>query len=328
MSSIEIRTSTSAVSSSAVMDGCMLLAGTGNTALASATAACLGVALGACVAERYPDGEISVELGESVRGYEVFLLQPTAPPVNDHLIQLVVLADACRRAAARRITAVIPYFGYARSDKREGRRRPVTASVVAHMLQEAGIDHVVAVDVHSPQLEGFFHIPIENLSAVSLLCAALRDAVPAGAVVVAPDLGAARRATEYSQRLGLPTAVCRKHRLSGADVAITQVIGDVRDRPCLIVDDMITTGGTVTECARALGEAGARPAPIVAATHGVFAPGAHARLSAAGVGTVFVTDTVAQSATPGTSIVSVASLLTAALRRLMAGESLAALRPS
>lgn len=304
------------------MNDVTLFAGTGNPALAAAAVEGLGLTLSPCTVERFPDGEVSVELDVSVRGHDVFLLQPTAPPVNDNLMELLVLADACRRAAAARITAVIPYFGYARSDKRAGRRAPVTASAVAHMLEGVGIDHVLTVDVHTPQLEGFFHVPIDDLSAVGTLCQALHHRVPGESVVVSPDLGGARRAAEYSQRLGMPTAVCRKQRASGTEVSVVEVIGDVVGRPCLIVDDMITTGGTVAACARALRAALARPELVVAATHGVFSRGARERLAAAGARTVFVTDTIAQEPASGLEVVSVAPLIGAALRRLMTEASL------
>ena len=228
-------------------DSVALFAGTANRPLASAVAGELGIALGDCVIERFPDGEVAVELEESVRGRDVFVVQPTAPPVNDHLGELLVFADACRRADAKRVTAIVPYFGYARSDKREGRRVPVTARAVADLMEAVGIDHVVTLDAHTPQLEGFFHVPIDNLSAVGLLCAALGSRLSADAVIVSPDLGGVKRATEYGERLGRPVAICVKWRTSGTEVAVSQVIGDVRGKPCVVVDDMITTGGTIAE---------------------------------------------------------------------------------
>ncbi|MBX6330638.1 MAG: ribose-phosphate diphosphokinase, partial [Gemmatimonadaceae bacterium] len=155
----------------------MLFTRTANPALAAGVAAALGRPLGACAIERFPDGEVSVELGESVRGRDVFLLQPTSPPVDEHLVELLVVADACRRADAQRITAIVPYFGYARSDKRERRRTPVTARPIADLMQSAGIDNVVTIDAHTPQLEGFFRIPIDDLSAVPLLCDVLRPRI-------------------------------------------------------------------------------------------------------------------------------------------------------
>lgn len=307
------------------LKGCSIFAGTANPELAAAIARELGVDLGRCTVERFPDGEISVHLDESVRGHEVFIVQPTSPPVNDHLIELLVFADACRRAAAARVTAVVPYFGYARSDKRQGLRRPITASFVADFMRCTGIAHVLTVDLHTPQLEGFFRIPVDDLTAVPLLCASLRHQIPGDAVVVTPDLGGVRRATEFGQRLGVPIAVCHKHRTSGTEVKVTEITGDVRDRACVIVDDMITTGGTIAESARALVKAGARPDFTVAATHGVFVDGAFARLAEAGARTVLVTDTVAitDREWPPLRVVSAAPLIAAALRRVLADGSLA-----
>jgi ribose-phosphate pyrophosphokinase len=302
----------------------LLIAGTANPALSRDVALALGRPLGACRIERFPDGEVAVEIEESVRGRGVFLIQPTSAPVNDHLVELLVLADACRRADAARVTAIVPYFGYARSDKRAGRRVPVTARAVADLMQSAGIGHVVTVDAHAPQIEGFFHIPIDDLSAYPVLCQALRPFIRPDSVIVSPDLGGARRAALYSERLSLPTAICVKRRTSGASVSITQVIGDVRDRPCIIVDDMITTGGTVAEAAKALVTLGARGDFVVAASHGVLMPGARERMRAAGVTRVLVTDSIPQDegGEPPLTRITVAPLLADVIRRLSAGESL------
>ncbi len=306
------------------MESYTILAGTANPRLAAAVARELGVALGACTVNRFPDGEVSVHLDQSVRGREVYIVQPTSPPVNDHLVELLAFADACRRAAAARVTAVVPYFGYARADKRQSRREPITASTVADVMQSAGIDHVVTIDVHTPQIEGFFRIPVDDLTAVPTLCAALHHRISGETVLVSPDLGGIRRATEYSHRLGVPVVVCYKRRTSGAEVEIAQLIGDVRDRSCLIVDDMISTGATIVESIKALLQAGAHPEFRVAATHGVFVDGARDRLAEAGVREVFVTDTLAMPETewPELRVVSVAPLIAAALRRLSADESL------
>src|SRR5918999_135901 len=178
-------------------EGFVIFAGTANAELAAGVARELGVQLGACSVERFPDGEMSVRLDEPVRGREVFVVQPTQPPVNDHLVELLAFADGCRRASAARITAIVPYFGYARSDKRNSRRVPVMASMVADLMQSVGIGHVVTVDVHTPQLEGFFRIPVDSLTAVPTLVHALRDRLPEDTVVVSPDAGCVSMATEY-----------------------------------------------------------------------------------------------------------------------------------
>jgi ribose-phosphate pyrophosphokinase len=304
----------------------ILFAGTGNPALAQAMAAQLGVRLGECRVERFPDGETSVHLGESVRGKDVFLMQPTCPPVNDNTMQLLILADACRRAAAGRIHAIVPYYGYARSDKRTGRREPITASLVALLMREAGIGHVVTVDLHTAQIEGFFPGPFDTLTAVPTLCAALRAELPPESVVVSPDAGRVKLATEYAARLDLPLAVLHKRRESGSETRVTHLVGEVRGRACLIIDDMISTGGTLVESVEALRDAGAAGF-LVAATHGLLRDGAVHRLRGAGVSRVCVTDTVPppDDATGILRVVSVAPLLAGALRRLSASSSLESL---
>jgi ribose-phosphate pyrophosphokinase len=305
-------------------DDFVIFAGTANTELATSVARELGVSLGACAVERFPDGETSVRLDEPVRGREVFLVQPTAPPVNDHLVELLAFADGCRRASAARITAIVPYFGYARSDKRNSRRVPVMASMVADLMQSVGISHVVTVDVHTPQLEGFFRIPVDSLTAVPTLVHALRDQLPEDAVVVSPDAGRVRMATEYAHRLKSAVVVLHKRRESGTETRVTHVVGDVRGRACLIVDDMISTGGTIAESVGTLLEAGARPEITVAATHGLLVEGAREHLTHEAVREVLVTDTVRIEGKGWTNlrVVSVAPLIAAAIRRFLVDGSL------
>ena len=190
----------------------VVFSGTANRRLAQAVADELGAGLGECTIERFPDGEVAVSIAESVRRKAVFIVQPTAPPVNEHLVELLVFADACRRASAAQVTAVIPYFGYARQDKRHGEREPITARMVADVLQAVGINHVVTVDIHAPQIEGFFHVPVDSLTAVPTLCDSLRDRFPAGSVVVSPDAGRVKMATEYAHRLGGPVIVLQNRK--------------------------------------------------------------------------------------------------------------------
>jgi ribose-phosphate pyrophosphokinase len=296
-----------------------IFAGRANVALATSVAVEMGARLGACSVERFPDGELSVRLDEPVRGREVLIIQPTSPPVNDHLIELLAFADACRRASAAHITAVMPYFGYARADKRHGRREPITASMVAALMQAVGVNHVVTIDLHAPQIEGFFHIPVDSLTTAPVMVEALRPGLPPDIVVVSPDAGRVRMATEYARLLSAPVAVLHKERASGVETRITRLVGDVRDRPCLIIDDMISTGGTIAESVEALLEAGARPEIIVAATHGLLLAGAREKLARAVTREVLVTDTVAPPAHdwPQLRVVSVAPLIASALRRYL-----------
>jgi ribose-phosphate pyrophosphokinase len=302
------------------MERTTLLSGTCNPALAEAVARELGVPLGGCRVERFPDGELTVRLLESVRRREVFVVQPTAPPVNDHLVELLAFADVCRRSAAARVVAVVPYYGYARSDKRHGRREPITASLVATLLEAAGVDHVLTVDLHTTQIEGFFRVPVDTLSAVPVLCDSLRGTLPPDAVVVSPDAGRVALATEYAGLLDLPLVVLHKRRESGSETRVTHIVGEVQGRSCVIVDDIVSTGGTVVESVQALRRAGARPGFTVVATHGLLLNGAASRLAHAGVETVVVTDTVPPQPGDGPPprVVSVAGLLAGAIRRTAA----------
>jgi ribose-phosphate pyrophosphokinase len=269
-----------------------LVGGTGNPTLLAATARVLGIDAEECILERFPDGEFHVVLGRSQRGEHVFIVQPTGPPVDEHLVELVMLADACRRAGAARVTGVVPYFGYARQDRRSSPGEAIGVRVVADLIEAAGIDEIVVVDPHSAALEAMFDIPVETLSAVPLLTTALRPLVGEGAVIVAPDLGAVKLAERYAAGLDLPVAIVRKMRVSGEKVRAVDVVGDVRDRQALIVDDMITTAGTVEAAARALLDRACRPELIVAATHGLFVGPAAARLAALPLRNVIVSDTV------------------------------------
>lgn len=307
------------------MSSAVLFAGSASECLAREVERTVDARFSRCTAERFPDGEVAVSLDAPVRDREVIILQATCAPVNDHLMELLALVDACRRAAAARIVAVIPYFGYARSDRRNGRRTPITASLVASLLQTAGVDQVITVDIHTPAIEGFFRVPMDNLSAVPLIAERLRNDVPRDAVVVSPDLGAVRLANRYAQLLQMPTAVCHKQRISATQVAVTRITGDVEGRPCVIVDDMIATGSTIAESVRALHGAGALPDITVAATHAVFAAGAVDKLTEMGVPRLIVTDSIPRSQQPASlppEVVSIGPLVATAIRRALEGGSL------
>jgi ribose-phosphate pyrophosphokinase len=305
-------------------DDFLIFAGTAGADLAASVARHLGARLGASSVEQFPDGEVSVRLDEPVRGREVFIVQATSPPVNDHLVELLAFADACRRASAEGITAIVPYFGYARADKRHGRREPISASMVADLLQAVGITHLVTVDVHAQQLEGFFHIPVDSLTAVPMLVDAIHGRLPKGAVVVSPDAGRVRMATEFAHRLKTSVVVLHKRRESGTETKVTHLVGEVRGRACLIIDDMISTGGTMAESIEALLNAGASPQITIAATHGLLLDAACERLSLKSVREVFVTDTVApiEKDWPQLQIISVAPLIAGAIQRFMIDGSL------
>lgn len=296
----------------------VILGGTSNTRLAEAVAEILQLRLGASRISRFPDGEVAIEVKESVRDCEVFVVQSTCPPVDENLIELLAVIDCCRRASALKVTAIVPYFGYARADKRRGRQEPITASMVAVMMEAAGVDQLITFDLHTPQTEGFFHIPVDTLTAVPTLCAAMCQYLPPGTVVVSPDEGRVKTAAEYARRLGSDVAVLHKERESGSETRVTHVVGNVCDRPCLIIDDMISTGGTIAESITSLIECGARSEITVAATHGLFVQHAREKLSShEAVRQIFVTDTVpvSQGEWAQLHIVSIAPLVAAAINR-------------
>jgi ribose-phosphate pyrophosphokinase len=302
----------------------VLLTGSANPKLADTIARKLGTVLLSRVLERFPDGELHVQLRESVRAQRVYLFQPTSPPVEQHLFELLLLADACRRAGARELVALMPYFGYARQDRRSGGRDAIGARVVADMLSVGHIDEVVVLDLHSRAAEGFFSVPTEHLSAVPLLAGRLQPDVREAAVIVAPDLGAVKLANRYSSLLECPVAIVHKTRLSGREVKVQQIVGDVRGRLPFIVDDMISTGATVAAAVRALIAAGCRPDVTVVATHGVFADPAAETLRGLPIARLVTTDSVtprADMALP-VEIVTVAPLLAEVIDRLDRNASL------
>lgn len=302
----------------------VIFVGSANLTLAAAVAERMGLTLGTRALTRFPDSELHIEVQETVRGRDVYLIQPTSPPVHEHLFDLLMLVDACRRAGAARLTAVIPYFGYARQDRRANGRDPVGARLVADLLSTSGVGRVVALDLHSAALEGFFPFPLEHLSAIPILAKAAASAVPAESVVVAPDLGAVKLAERYARMLHMPIAVVNKTRLSGEEVEAKGIVGDVQARPILIVDDMITTGGTIAAAVNVVKAAGATSEVTVAATHGLFVGPAQQRLRVLGVKSFIVTDSVALAADLRlpVKVVSVAPLLAEAIRRLNGDQSL------
>jgi ribose-phosphate pyrophosphokinase len=277
--------------------------------------------------ERFPDGETQVDLRESVRGRDVYLLQSTSPPVDQHLIELLLLADACRRAGAERLTGVIPYFGYARQERRMD-RRSLGARVAANVVATGGFDRLMLIDAHTPAIEGFFDVPIDHLTAVPFLAAAAQRFLPDAPVVVAPDLGAVKLAREYGRLLQAPIAFVHKTRLSGHEVEAHSVIGDVRDRRPVVVDDMLSTGGTVEAAVDALRHAGAVDPVTVVATHALLVGNARDVLRRVPIAHLVVGNTVELENTRDLplEVTSVAPLIAAAIRRDHDDESLADLR--
>lgn len=302
--------------------GLRVISGSANRRLAAAISELLAVGPSSCPVERFPDGELRPTVS-SVRGQDVYVLQPTGPPVHDHLIELLLLLDGCQRAGAERITAVIPYLGYARQDRRNAGGQPVGAHVIARIIAEGGADRVVVVDPHTATVEAFFDPPVERLTAVPLLAESLRGEVRKGTMIVAPDLGAVKLAENYGTLLDANVAIVRKTRHSGSEVRALEVIGSVADRPVVIVDDMITTGATINAAARAVLDLGAQPDIVVAATHKVLGVQID-ELAALPIRRMFVTDSLPHSSRESTrfEVVSIAPLLADAIRRLHVHQQL------
>lgn len=287
----------------------------------------LAIAPVACESQRFPDGELHVTLGHSVRGRDVFVIQATSPPVDASLIELVMLADACRRAGAVRLTGILPYFGYARQDRRRG-RESLGARVAADVISAARFDRLVLIDAHTPGIEGFFPVPIEHLTAVPLLARAAAPLVPERSVVVAPDFGAVKLAREYAHLLQRPVAIVHKTRLGGEAVEATSVIGDVAGRAPILIDDMLSTGATVHAALTALRAAGAVDPATVVVTHALLVGRARDLLPPLGLARLIASDSIPFEAPPGLAVecVSLAPLVADAIRRLARDESLSDMR--
>jgi ribose-phosphate pyrophosphokinase len=299
-----------------------VISGSANLSLATSVAQILGVTPCRHALQRFADSELHVEIQESIRGHDVYIVQPTSGPPDEHLMELLFLADACRRAGAARLTAVLPYFGYARQDRRASGREAVGAGVVATLIEAAGFARVVAIDLHAPEIEGFFRIPVEHLSATKLLAEAIR--VTGEAVIVAPDLGAVKLAERYQAFLNLPVVVIHKARLSGSEVALRSIIGEVKGRRPIVVDDMISTGGTIEAAVKGLLEAGCTPDVSVVATHALFVGPAVARLQTLPIRQLIATDSVDTTAELPAhfQVVNVAPLIADAIGRLHRDQSL------
>ena len=303
--------------------------GSSNPELATKICESLGVPLGTARVRTFSDGEVMVEICENVRGRDVFIIQSTCAPTNNNLMELLVMTDALKRASAATITAVIPYYGYARQDRKAAPRTPITAKLVADLITTAGVNRVVTIDLHAGQIQGFFNIPVDNLYAAPVMLNYLKGRFEGEQVVmVTPDAGGTERARAFAKRLGCSLAVIDKRR-TGPNVAeVMHLIGDVRDKVAIILDDMIDTAGTLTQAAKALKENGAK-AIFACATHGVLSGPAIERINNSDIEEIVLTDTIPlgekEEQTGKVHMLSVAELLAEAIKRIHQDESVSSL---
>ncbi|PAY07075.1 phosphoribosylpyrophosphate synthetase [Bradyrhizobium sp. UFLA03-84] len=306
-----------------------LVAGNSNPALAQEIAKGLGIELTKAVVRRFADMEIFVEIQENIRGSDMFILQSTSFPANDNLMELLIITDALRRASARRITAVVPYFGYARQDRKSGSRTPISAKLVANLISRAGVDRVMTLDLHAGQIQGFFDIPTDNLFAAPLMVRDIREKFDlAKVMVVSPDVGGVARARGLAKRINTPLAIVDKRRERPGESEVMNVIGDVAGYNCILVDDIVDSGGTLVNAAEALIGHGAKEVSAYI-THGVLSGGAAARIASSRLKELVITDSIlpteAVNKAPNIRQISIAGLIAEAIGRTAAEESVSSL---
>ncbi|MFZ0034724.1 MAG: ribose-phosphate pyrophosphokinase [Sedimentisphaerales bacterium] len=309
-------------------DTLRVFSGSSNPALTAAVCEYLGIPLGAAKIDKFPDGEKVIRVEDDVRGKDCFIVQSTCRPVDEHLVELLIYLDCLRRASASRVTAVIPYFGYARQDRKDEGRVPITAKLVANLITTAGANRVLTIDLHAQQLQGFFDIPVDHLTGELVLSKYFKDKKISKLTVVSPDVGNIKTASKYTSHLGGELAIVHKKRVSGSEVEAREIIGDVKGRNILMCDDIIATAGTVCSAARLVRERGAEKI-YVGATHGVFAGQALKHLGEASIDEVVVTDTIPwneETKKPrNIKILSVSAMLGEAIKRIHKNESVSSL---
>jgi ribose-phosphate pyrophosphokinase len=306
-----------------------LISGTANPELAQKISEYLATPLVQTKITRFSDGEVFVEIKENVRGADVFIIQPTCPPVNENLVELLIMVDAARRASARRITAVIPYYGYARQDRKTAPRTPITAKLVANVIVVAGARRVLTMDLHAGQIQGFFDIPVDHLYAMPVFLEYLKDKFRGEEIViVSPDAGGVERAREYAKRLNATMAIVDKRRPRPNESEVMNIIGDVKDKIAVIIDDMIDTAGTICKAASAIMDRGAKEVYAVA-THPVLSGPAVERLAQSPIKEVVVSDTIPlreeAQRVDKIKVLSVSKLLGEAIRRIHTDDSISSL---
>jgi len=310
------------------MDKLMVFTGNAHPQLAKDICGYLKIKLSDALVSRFSEGEIRVKINENVRGKDVFLIQPTCPPPNENLMELLIMLDALRRASACRITAVIPYFGYARQDRKDQPRVPITAKLVANLLTVAGANRILTIDLHAGQIQGFFDIPLDHLYAVGVFIEYFKKLKLKNIVVVSPDVGGIKMARAYAKRFGADLAIIDKRRISPEKAEAIHILGDVKNKNAIIVDDLIATGGSLMEAVTALKKAGAKDI-YAAITHGVLSGDAIKNIdSCKDLKQLVITDTIPSDSSkrhPRIKVVTVAPLLGEAIRRIHFEESVSAL---
>jgi ribose-phosphate pyrophosphokinase len=311
------------------MDGLKIFTGRSNKVFAERICDYLGLAIGRAHVENFPDTELIVKLVDDVRGRDAFVVQSTCAPVNDNLMELLTFMDCLRRASARRITAVMPYFGYARQDRKDEGRVPITAKLVSNLIATAGADRVLAIDLHAAQIQGFFDIPVDHLLAEPVFLEYFKTMDVKDPVFLSPDVGNVKRSRSYAEKFHADLAIIDKRRISGSEARVQTIIGSVKGRDVIMVDDMIATAGTITQAAAAVQKEGARSIRV-AATHAVLCGPAVERLCAAPIDEIVVTDTIdiceqTRRSLPGLKVLSVAPLFGEAIRRIHRNESVSIL---
>ncbi|MHB1104263.1 MAG: ribose-phosphate pyrophosphokinase [Devosia sp.] len=306
-----------------------LVTGNSNSALAEAVATYLELPLTDCTVKRFADNEIFVEVHENVRGEDVFILQSTSFPANDNLMELLILTDALRRSSARRITAVIPYFGYARQDRRSTGRTPISAKLVANLITEAGVNRVVTLDLHAAQIQGFFDIPTDNLYSAPVMTRDIQENYDTSKLmIVSPDVGGVARARAIAQRIGADLAIVDKRRPRAGVSEVMNIIGDVSGHACILIDDIVDSGGTLVNAAEALLKAGAKEVSAYI-THGVLSSGASERIAASKLKELVVTDSIAETdgvrSAKNIRRISIAPLIGEAIARTASEQSVSSL---
>ncbi len=311
------------------LNNIQIFAGNANPTLAKKVCKYLSIPLGNVVVGRFPDGEIDVKVNEDVRGSDIFIIQPTCPPVNENLAELLILIDCFKRASSARITAVLPYYGYARKDRKDEGRVPITAKLVANLVTEAGADRLLTIDLHAAQIQGFFDIPVDHLLAFRVLADYYKEKKLEDFVVVSPDVGGIKIARLYSKNMHIRLAVVDKRRIGPEEIEVGFVIGDVEGKNAIIIDDLIATGGSICQAARILKEKGAKDI-YVGATHPVLCGSAAEKLMHAPIKEIAVTDTIplneqARRLGKKIKVLSIASLLGEAIKRIHTNKSISSM---